>query len=186
MTSSGLLDRHIAFLEALRSAGLPVSLAENLDAIAALQSLHWGARSTVHDAYAATLVKRQSQRPTFDALFDLYFPGLVGSGAAADDSGDETVRDGAEALRGFREELLDALADGDDAELQRLAVEAVGRFGAMPGPELLVGLHRLAEDRARGPGRAGGGLAARTGAHRGGGPPGRRSQDRLLHAGGRG
>ena len=61
-----------------------MSLAENLDAIAALQSLHWGERSTVRDAYAATLVKRQSQRPTFDALFDLYFPGLVGSGAAAD------------------------------------------------------------------------------------------------------
>ena len=132
--TSGLLDRHIAFLEALRSAGLPVSLAENLDAIAALQSLHWGERSTVRDAYAATLVKRQSQRPTFDALFDLYFPGLVGSGVAAeDDTGGETVRDSADALRGFREELLEALGEGDDAELQRLAVEAVGRFGAMPG-----------------------------------------------------
>jgi uncharacterized protein len=129
-----LLGSHIAFLEALRSAGLPVSLAENLDAIAALQSLHWGARSTVRDAYAATLVKRQSQRPTFDALFDLYFPALVGAGtAAADDTGDETVRDGADALRGFREDLLAVLGEGDDAELQRLAVEAVGRFGAMPG-----------------------------------------------------
>ena len=133
MAGSGLLDRHIAFLEALRSAGLPVSLAENLDAIAALQSLDWGARSTVRDAYAATLVKRQSQRPTFDALFDLYFPGLVGSGAAADEPGEETIRDGADALRGFRDELLEALGKGDDAELQRLAVEAVGRFGAMPG-----------------------------------------------------
>ena len=81
--ASGLLDRHIAFLEALRTAGLPVSLAENLDAIAALQALDWGARATVRDAYAATLVKRQSQRPTFDALFDLYFPGLVGGGVAA-------------------------------------------------------------------------------------------------------
>jgi uncharacterized protein len=129
-----LLGSHIGFLEALRSAGLPVSLAENLDAIAALQSLHWGARSTVRDAYAATLVKRQSQRPTFDALFDLYFPGLIGAGAAAaDDSGDETVRDSGEALRGFRQDLLAALGEGDDAELQRLAVEAVGRFGSMPG-----------------------------------------------------
>ena len=31
-----LVSRHIAFLEALRGAGLPVSLAEDLDAIAAL------------------------------------------------------------------------------------------------------------------------------------------------------
>jgi len=135
MARSGLLDRHIAFLEALRSAGLPVSLAENLDAIDALQSLNWGARSMVRDAYAATLVKRQSQRPTFDTLFDLYFPGLVGGGVAAawPEEPEEQVRDGADALRGFREELLAALGEGDDAELQRLAVEAVGRFGAMPG-----------------------------------------------------
>ncbi|HEX5861987.1 MAG TPA: VWA domain-containing protein, partial [Nocardioides sp.] len=134
MTRSGLLDRHIAFLEALRSAGLPVSLAENLDAIAALQSLEWDSRPTVRDAYAATLVKRQSQRPTFDALFDLYFPALVGSGAAAPEGPpDEQVRDNAEALGTYRDELLAALEDGDEADLQRLAVEAVGRFGAMPG-----------------------------------------------------
>ena len=132
MTRSGLLDRHIAFLEALRSAGLPVSLAENLDAIAALQSLEWDSRPTVRDAYAATLVKRQSQRPTFDALFDLYFPALVGSGAAAPEGPpDQQVRDNADALGTYREELLAALEDGDEADLQRLAVEAVGRFGAM-------------------------------------------------------
>jgi uncharacterized protein len=133
MTRSGLLDRHVAFLEALRAAGLPVSLAENLDAIAALQSLEWGSRPTVRDAYAATLVKRQSQRPTFDALFDLYFPALVGSGAAHEAASEEQVRDNADALGTFRDELLSALGGGDEADLQRLAVEAVGRFGAMPG-----------------------------------------------------
>ncbi|MCW2796778.1 MAG: von Willebrand factor, partial [Nocardioides sp.] len=91
MTNSGLLDRHIAFLEALRGAGLSVSLAEDLDAIAALSVLDWDQRTTVHDAYAATLVKKQSQRPTFDALFDLYFPRLVGTGADGqpdDEAGD--------------------------------------------------------------------------------------------------
>ena len=31
-----LLDRHIAFIEALRAAGLPVSLSEDLDSVAAL------------------------------------------------------------------------------------------------------------------------------------------------------
>ena len=33
---SGLLDRHLAFVEALRGAGLSVSLAEDLDSLAAL------------------------------------------------------------------------------------------------------------------------------------------------------
>jgi uncharacterized protein with von Willebrand factor type A (vWA) domain len=141
---SGLLDRHVAFLEALRSAGVPVSLAEDLDAIAALRALPWDDRATVHAAYAATLVKKQSQRPTFDTLFDLYFPRLVGEGAAglgsgdgADDEragkGEPSVRDGGAQLAGFREDLADALAGGDDQDLARLAVEAVGRFGAMPG-----------------------------------------------------
>jgi uncharacterized protein with von Willebrand factor type A (vWA) domain len=143
MTDSGLLDRHIAFLEALRGAGLSVSLAEDLDAIAALSALDWDERGTVHAAYAATLVKRQSQRPTFDALFDIYFPRLVGGGAARLDGGTEDdedgdgadggVRDNAEALAAFREQLLDALASGDEQRMAQLAVEMVGRFGAMPG-----------------------------------------------------
>ena len=81
--SSGLVERHIAFLEALRGAGLAVSLAEDLDAVAALSALPWDQRETVQTAYAATLVKKQSQRPTFDALFDVYFPRLVGEGGPA-------------------------------------------------------------------------------------------------------
>jgi len=131
-----LIGSHIAFLEALRGAGLPVSLAEDLDAIAALSALPWDHRTTVRDAYAATLVKKQSQRPTFDSLFDLYFPRLVGEGAAAAEAADSdegAVRDNAAALTAFRAELSAALESDDQQTLQRLAVEMVGRFGAMPG-----------------------------------------------------
>jgi uncharacterized protein with von Willebrand factor type A (vWA) domain len=128
---SGLVERHIAFLEALRGAGLSVSLAEGLDAVAALRALPWDERETVHAAYAATLLKKQSQRPTFDALFDVYFPRLVGEGAHGEAAGQ--VRDNGQALAEFRERLAQALADGDQEALARLAVEMVGRFGAMPG-----------------------------------------------------
>ncbi len=123
-----------------------MSLAEDLDAIEALTALDWGHRTTIRDGYAATLVKRQSQRPTFDTLFDLYFPRLVGegvgegfgegsgaegeAGAPAEEAG---VRDNAQALAAFRAALLDALAAGDEQALAGLAVEAVARFGAMPG-----------------------------------------------------
>ena len=137
MTRSGLVDRHIAFLEALRGAGLPVSLAEDLDAIAALTALDWGDRSAIRDGYAATLVKRQSQRPTFEALFDIYFPRMVGDGVSAADAGDVDdepgVRDNAQALNDFRAELLEALGSDDPQALARLAAEMVARFGAMPG-----------------------------------------------------
>jgi uncharacterized protein with von Willebrand factor type A (vWA) domain len=138
VTTSGLVERHIVFLEALRGAGLSVSLVEGLDAVAALSALPWDRRTTIRDAYAATVVKRQSQRPTFDALFDVYFPRLVGEGVgdAADGArleGNGGVRDNAQALAEFRERLADALAQGDQETLSRLAIEMVGRFGAMPG-----------------------------------------------------
>ena len=48
-----LLDTHIGFVEALRSAGLSVSLAEGLDAISALEKVRWHDRETVRAAYAA-------------------------------------------------------------------------------------------------------------------------------------
>ena len=75
-----LLDRHIAFVEALRDAGLPVSLAEGLDSVAAIGALGLGERETLRAAYASTLVKRQNHRPGFDQVFDLYWPALVGDG----------------------------------------------------------------------------------------------------------
>jgi uncharacterized protein with von Willebrand factor type A (vWA) domain len=138
---SGLVGAHIAFLEALRSAGLPVSLAEDLDAIGALTALDWADRATIRDGYAATLVKRQAQRPTFEALFDIYFPRMVGDGVRGTlGDGEEPdeppaggVRDNARALQDFRAQLQDALADGEQQVLARLAAEMVARFGAMPG-----------------------------------------------------
>ena len=141
--ASGIVTSHIAFLEALRGAGLPVSLAEDLDAIAALRALDWSERATIRDGYAATLVKRQSQRPTFEALFDIYFPRMVGDGArsiaddedadAADGPDSPAVRDNGAALQDFRAELLEALGSDDGQELARMAAEMVARFGAMPG-----------------------------------------------------
>ena len=140
--TSGLLSTHIAFLEALRGAGVPVSLAEDLDAIAAFSVLDWGDRDTVKQGYAATLVKRQAQRPTFETLFDLYFPRLVGDGVSTGSTGDGgstrepgTVgsADGPAELADLRERLASAIAEDDRAELQRLAAEAVGVFGAMRG-----------------------------------------------------
>ncbi len=130
---SGLVDRHIAFLEALRAAGLPVSLAEDLDAVAALRALDWDHREVVRAGYAATLVKKQSQRPTFDTLFDVYFPRMVGNGVAGERDEDEQVADNAQALAAFRDQLVDALGEGDEQALLDLAAEMVARFGAMPG-----------------------------------------------------
>ncbi len=156
-----LLDRHLGFVEELREAGLPVSLAEGLDAVAALGAVGWHERETVRAAYAATVVKRQSQRVTFDAVFDLWFPRLVGEGVGAQGYLDERGRmDTPSQLAEVRDRVTRALVDRARGDRQpdgaaesapgsekaegggagepgdavaALAVEAVARFGRMPG-----------------------------------------------------
>jgi uncharacterized protein with von Willebrand factor type A (vWA) domain len=145
-----LLDRHIEFVEALRSAGLPVSLAEGLEAVEAIEALGLGERETLRAAYAATLVKRQNHRPGFDQVFDLYFPALIGEGHdrekgysetfdRPDDDNSDADRlglsgsDGPQALADFREALTTAMAMGDPDAMAMLAREAVQRFGLIRG-----------------------------------------------------
>ena len=129
-----ILERHIGFVEALREAGLPVSLAEDIDSATALTAVRWSDREVVRAAYAATLVKRQTHRSSFDAIFDLFFPAMIGGGVAAEgDDEDVTVHDNATALRSLRQRLETALAEGDDEAVVAMASEAIGRFGSMPG-----------------------------------------------------
>ena len=128
------VSKPISFLEALRAAGMSVSLAEDLDAVAALSAVAWDRREVVRTAYAATLVKKQSQRPTFDTLFDVYFPRMVGDGVAREQDPDgQRVQDNAAALASFRDDLVDGLAEGDRQAMLDLAAEMLARFGAMPG-----------------------------------------------------
>ena len=134
---TGLLDRHLGFVEALRRAGVAVSLAEDIDALEALARLSWERRETVRAAYAATLLKRHHQRPTFDTLFDLWFPPRVGHGRAATPAArDHAAQDDGAALAGLRRRIAQALAGdgaGAAAASRELAAEAMARFGAMPG-----------------------------------------------------
>ncbi|MFL6171520.1 MAG: vWA domain-containing protein [Marmoricola sp.] len=142
-----LLERHIAFVEALRNAGLPVSLSEGLDAADAVLALGLSERELVRAAYAATLVKRQPHRAGFDQVFDLYFPALVGDPTRAadesaeeaaaehaeDSAGDAPLGDGPQDLADFREQLVMALGMGDQDALNVMAREAVQRFGLIRG-----------------------------------------------------
>ncbi|GAA1911483.1 vWA domain-containing protein [Nocardioides marmoribigeumensis] len=137
-----LLERHLAFIEALREAGVPVSLAEDLDSVVAVEQVGLGDRETLRAGLAATLLKRQTHRGLFDAIFDLYFPALVGSGwrggpldgsepAPPADAAPERGAD--DALAELRQAMADALADGDQDAIRLLVREAVEQYGAMPG-----------------------------------------------------
>ncbi|KQT92088.1 hypothetical protein ASG49_08960 [Marmoricola sp. Leaf446] len=150
-----LLDRHLAFLQALRDAGLPVALSEGLDAVRAIEALGLHERETLRAAYSATLLTRQSHRPSFDQVFDLYWPAVVGDGYSETKSTTEGGPDGAfrlglpedpahpehptplddgpQALADFREALATAMALGDPDALAVLAREGVQRFGRIRG-----------------------------------------------------
>lgn len=131
---ASLVDRHVGFVHALRAAGLPVSVAEGLDAVNALRVIELADRESLRAAYAATLVKRPAYRPGFDVLFDLWFPAST-TGLAAVRAGGPLDPATAE-LKELREHLAELLTGSTDQELREFARAMVERFGrqAAAGP----------------------------------------------------
>ncbi len=146
VVGGALLDRLTSFAAALRRAGIGVTQAETIDAVRALGHVDLGDRRQVRETLAAVSLNSGAQRPTFDALFDLFLPPRVGAGGPPSDDaapgGDGTDRaatgdEGAEAGEGddaeeFVEELLRRLLEGDEEQVRRMAREAVDRFGRLP------------------------------------------------------
>ncbi|WP_406312705.1 VWA domain-containing protein [Streptosporangium sp. NBC_01639] len=133
-----LLDRHVGFVHALREAGLPVSLAEGLDAARALQVIDLAERESLRAAYAATLVKRPSYRPGFDTLFDLWFPasttGLSRPRPEVPGDGPDVVDLETAGVPELRDRLAELLLGADGMnEFARAMVERFGRQAAGPG-----------------------------------------------------
>src|SRR5882724_2983160 len=67
-----MLDLLSGFVHALRAAGLPVSVTENLDAMRALEHTPMGDRAAFKTALSATLVKHADHAKVFNILFDVY------------------------------------------------------------------------------------------------------------------
>ena len=65
--------RILGFVQALREDGIAVSVAESLDAVAAVAAAGVE-RPVLREALAATLVKDEADRSAFDARFDAMFP----------------------------------------------------------------------------------------------------------------
>ncbi len=146
------------FIGELREAGLPVSLTENLDAMAAVRHIPLEDREAFKYALAATLVKNHAHWRSFETVFEVYFS-LRGSKFGLDDDGlepdladlldDEEGRDGAgdegsgqsgqgggEALtpEELQRLLYQAMMKGDEALMRAIARQAVKRFAGMePG-----------------------------------------------------
>src|SRR5258705_498712 len=142
-----MLPRILDFTHALRDAGVPVAISEDLDALRALAHVEMVDKESFRASLATTMIKSEAHRPAFDTLFDLYFG--AGRGPKALDERDEQganraarpLPEGGDLVRGAR--------DG--------SVERGGGVGAVAG--------RLETCLARKkrPGRKGGRAVGRTG-----------------------
>jgi uncharacterized protein len=136
-----LLDTLEGFTGALREAGVPAGTSEVLDATRVLGAIDLLDRPQLRAGLAAALVKRPVHRPTFEVLFDLWWPPAVGDPLELtrrrdDESGDEAGESGEPDLDALRDELRQLLLTGDDEALRRfarLAVAELGHAGAQPG-----------------------------------------------------
>ena len=153
-----MIDLLAGFIVELRSAGIPVSLTENLDAMRAVEHIPLEDREAFKYALAATMVKNHAHWRAFETVFEVYFS-LRGKQYALDadaeglDLGDLDDLDAADmegqgdqqGMGGagggepltpeqLAEMLYQALMDGNEAMLRALARQAVRRYAGMePG-----------------------------------------------------
>ncbi len=137
-----MLELLSGFVGELRSAGLPVSLTEHLDAARAVHHVPLEDRDALKAALGATLVKSGAHWPAFETAFEVYFsPRVVDGDATADP---EKSAPGAATPAGGGPEpmsaaelaamLLQAIRQGDRALAAALARAAVDRYAGMePG-----------------------------------------------------
>jgi uncharacterized protein with von Willebrand factor type A (vWA) domain len=143
----GLAGHLDGFVRAVREAGIPVGISQAVDAAEILTVVDLLDREQLRHGLAAVLLQRAAQRPTYDVLFDLWwplsdrqvFPSDNGTDDADGDAGESMLdlpgSDDADLSEAMRARLLELLMDGDEEALRRFARMAVDRLGrGQPSP----------------------------------------------------
>ncbi|CAN5817108.1 VWA domain-containing protein [soil metagenome] len=139
MTKSPITSLVTGFVGELRSAGVPVSMVETIDAMRALEVIDISRRPELKDTLAATLVKAERHLAAFDTAFEVYFALAPSSElhegpSAIPQTGDEGGGGSSATAEDLRKALLEALADLDMGALASAAGTAVDRLsGFEPG-----------------------------------------------------
>ena len=149
-TEPGGLAGHLdGFVRAVREAGIPVGISQAVDAAEILTVVDLLDREQLRHGLAAVLLQRAAQRPTYDVLFDLWWPLTDRPRTSADDDADDGDSDSeagestldvpgsddANLSELMRAELLRLLMEGDEEALRRFARMAVDQLGrGQPSP----------------------------------------------------
>ncbi|MCC7078957.1 MAG: VWA domain-containing protein [Acidimicrobiia bacterium] len=145
--AAGLSRTLLLFVDELRTVGVPVSVAEALDALRAVDMIGIDDRDTFKAALGATLVKNVGHWAAFETAFDVYFSLAPAESVAGPDTdsdlppelavpppGRGTGAGGTGEIDDLVEALFRALQDADDPRLRALARLAVSEFAGMePG-----------------------------------------------------
>ena len=135
----GLAAKLLGFCEELRGEGIAVGTSEILDAFAALEQVPWTSQDDFREALATTIAKSQEDRRLFELLFERWFFRAAEAEAIERGIGEEGRRhEGGERLDldELREQVRQAIVEGDDGEMRdlaRLAIAAFGRQGEGSG-----------------------------------------------------
>ncbi len=150
-------ERIIQFVNALRSKGVRVSMAESADAFNALERMGTKDREQFRLTLRATLIKDANNLPVFEELFPMFF-GAMGAPpmmSLPDDLTPEEAEMLAEALQAFNRrlrQLLEKLLSGDELtpeELDRLS-KLVG-LDQVNDPRYMEWMQRRMENAMRFP-----------------------------------
>src|SRR4249919_2196894 len=135
----GISARILELGEELRGEGVPVGTSELLDAFAVLREVPWSQAVDFKESLAATLAKSQEDRRIFDLVFDRFFFRAAEMAAVREGVTEGGGMDAAGAelnLETLRQQIAQALRDGQEAlmrDLARLAIAAFGRQGEGTG-----------------------------------------------------
>ncbi|MDX6626518.1 MAG: uncharacterized protein QOE56_1507 [Solirubrobacterales bacterium] len=142
----GMAAKLIGFCEELRGEGVAVGTSEILDAFAALEQVEWTSHDDFREALAATIAKSQDDRRVFELLFDRYFfraaeaeavqRGITERGEGGEGeggAGDGEVGSQPIDIDELREQIREAMAEGDEDRLRDLARLAIAAFGRGEG-----------------------------------------------------
>src|SRR3954468_14353787 len=135
----GLTARILELGEELRGEGVAVGTSELLDAFAVLREVPWANPADFKEGLAATLAKSQEDRRIFDLVFDRFFFRAAELAAVREGITEGGGMDAAGAelnLETLRQQIAQALRDGQESlmrDLARLAIAAFGRQGEGSG-----------------------------------------------------
>lgn len=138
-----MLDLLSSFVNALRAAGLPVSISESLDAVEVLRYVGMEDREAFKAAMGATLVKSKGHYKAFETVFEVFFairseePWMQAAKKAREEAMGNSPGGGGGGggdVDEIFEALVRALMESDEAQMRAIAKRAVATFAGMePG-----------------------------------------------------